>query len=80
MFSSLDTAQAFHNVLVEKDSQDAMAFICMYGLFKFLHMPFGLRNVGEVYCQLVAQIMNSLGLESVMQYLDDILIHAADIG
>ena len=79
VFSSLDAAQAFHNVPIEEDSQDATAFVCMYGLFKFLRMPFGLRNAGAVYCRLVAQIMDNLGLQSVAHYLDDILIHTAEV-
>ena len=56
VFSSLDAAQAFHNVPIAKCSQDATTFVCMYGLFKFLRMQFGLRNAGAVYCRLVAQI------------------------
>ena len=79
MFSSLDAAQAFHNVPIEEDSQDATAFVCMYGLFKFKRMPFGLKNAGAVYCRLVAQIMDNLGLQSVAHYLDDILIHTAEV-
>ena len=51
----------------------------MYGLFKFLRMPFGLRNAGAVYCRLVAQIMDNLGLESVAHYLDEFLIHTAEV-
>ena len=70
---------AFHNVPIEEHSQDATAFVCMYGLFKFLRMPFGLRNAGSVYCQLVSQLMDNLGLESVAHYLEDILIHIADV-
>ena len=58
----MDATQAFHNVPIEESSQDASALICMYGLYKFNCMPFGLRNVGAVYCQLIAQIMDSLGL------------------
>ena len=42
-------------------------------------MPFGLKNAGSVYCRLVAQIMDSLGLQSVAHYLDDVLIHTADV-
>ena len=79
VFSSLDAAQAFHNVPIEEDSQDATAFVCMYGLFKFKRMPFGLKNAGAVYCRLVAQIMDSLGLQSVAHYLDVVLIHTADV-
>ena len=77
VFSSLDAAQAFHNMPIEEESQDATAFVCMYGLFKFKRMPFGLKNAGAVCCQLVAQIMDSLGLQSVAHYLDDVLIHTS---
>ena len=63
IFSSLDAAQAFHNIPIEETSQEAAAFICSFGLFKFAHMPFGLKNAGTVYCRLVAQIMADLGLE-----------------
>ena len=71
VFSSLDAAQAFHNVPIEEDSQDCTAFVCMYGLFKFKRMPFGLKNAGVVYCRLVAQIMDNLGLQLVAHYFDD---------
>ena len=50
IFSSLDAAQAFHNIPIEEASQDATAFICSYGLYKFCRMPFGLKNAGAVYC------------------------------
>ena len=79
MFSFLDAAQAFHNVPIEEDSKDATAFVCMYGLFKFKCMPFGLKNAGAVYCRLVAQIMDNLGIQSVAYYLDDIFIHTAKV-
>ena len=67
------------NVPIDESSQDATAFVCMYGLFKFLRMPFGLRNTRAVYCRLVTQIMDNLGLESVAHYLDDILIHTSGV-
>ena len=47
VFSLLNMAQAFHNVSIDKISQDATSFICMYGLFKFCCMPFGLKNAGN---------------------------------
>ena len=51
----------------------------MYGLFEFQRLPFGLKNAGAVYCRLVAQIMDNLGLQSVAHYLDDVLIHTAEV-
>ena len=51
----------------------------MYSLFKFLCISFGLRNARAVYCRLMAQIMDNSGLESVAHYLNDILIHTAEV-
>ena len=65
IFSSLDAAQAFHNVPIKKESQDLTAFICAYGLFKFARMPFGLRNAGPVYFRLVIKVMADLGLAGI---------------
>ena len=42
-------------------------------------MPFGLKNASAMYCRLVAQIMDNLGLQSVAHYLDDILIHTTEV-
>ena len=54
IFSSLDATKAVHNVQINEDSQQLTSFICMFGLFQFKRMPFGLKNAGAVYCQLVA--------------------------
>ena len=45
----------------------------------FCRMPFGLKNAGAVYCRLVAKIMQDLGLQSVVHYLDNILIHTKGV-
>ena len=46
----------------------------MYGFYKTIHMSFGLCNARAVHYQLVAQIMDSLGLELVAHYPNDVLI------
>ena len=74
IFSSLDAAQAFHNITIEEASQDATAFICMCGLFMIMLMFYGLCIAGAVYCQVVAQIMANLGLELVVHFLDHQII------
>ena len=79
IFSSLDAAQASHNVQINEDSQQITTFICMFGLYQFKRMPFRLKNAGAVYCRLLAKIMQDLGLQSVVHYLDDILIHTKGV-
>ena len=65
VFSSLNAAQAFHNISIKDSIRDATTFICMYGLCR---MPFSLKNTGAVYCCSVTEIMNRLGQDSVCHY------------
>ena len=79
VFSTLDAAQAYHNVPVDPESQSLTAFICHFGLYIFKRMPFGLRNAGAKYCRIVQSLVDSLEMEGVLAYLDDLLLHTADI-
>ena len=42
-------------------------------------MPFGLKNAGAAYCRLVQRMIDMLGVEGVLAYLDDLLIHTDDL-
>ena len=75
VFSTLDAAQAYHNLPVAVGSRSLTAFICVFGLFEFLRMPFGLRNAGAHYCRLVQHMIDTLGIPGVSAYLDDLLLH-----
>ena len=75
-FSSLDAAQAFHNIPIKRESQALTAFITAFRTYKFERMLFGLKNAGAMYCCLVKQLLDCLKLDGkVLAYLDDILVH-----
>ena len=42
-------------------------------------MPFGLKNAGASYCRFVQRLVDSLGVPGIVAYLDDVLIHSADL-
>jgi hypothetical protein len=46
IFSTLDSAGAYHSVEIHRESREYMAFITPFGQFQFARMPFGLSNVG----------------------------------
>ena len=74
-FSSLDAAQAFHNIPIKRESQALTAFITAFRTYKFERMLFGLKNAGAMYCCLVKQLLDCLKLDGkVLAYLDDILV------
>jgi len=78
VFSSLDAAQAYHNIPIEKKSRPLTAFATAFGLFHFARLPFGLKNAGAAYCRLVQKMIDMLGVEGILAYLDDLLIHSRD--
>ena len=81
VFSSLDSAGAFHGIRVDPDSQPLTAFVCPRGSFQFLKMPFGICNAPSCYARMVARALETLPGESAkyaLAYLDDIVVHSRD--
>ncbi len=61
---------------VEMDPQDRekTAFTTPLGLFEFERMPFGLCNAPATFQQLMQQCLSGKVTESLLVYLDDIII------
>ena len=53
------------------------AIIPPFGLFKFIRMPFGLKNAAQAFQHLMDTVCQ--GLEFVFVYIDDILIASKDV-
>ena len=48
----------------------------MFGLYQFWRLPFGLKNA---YCRLVSKLIEMLGVEGLLAYFDDLLLHTQDV-
>ncbi len=72
VFFKLDLQKGYQQVPVAAEYVPKTAVITPFGLFKFLRMPFGLRNEGQTIQQMMDQIL--AGLEYTFVYLDDVLI------
>ena len=80
VFSSLDAAQAYHNVSLTPRARPLTAFITYLGLYEFKRMPFGLKNAGATYSRLAQKVKDGIQEEGVEAYLDDVLCHSRDAG
>ncbi|GKA26257.1 reverse transcriptase domain-containing protein [Tanacetum coccineum] len=49
----LDAYKGYHQIQIEKDDEEKTAFITNQGIFCYTKIPFGLRNAGATYQQLV---------------------------
>lgn len=76
-FTSLDCSQGFHQIPIAPDSISKTAFINTEGHFEYLRTPFGLANSPSVFQRVINKIINSLGIENILVYMDDILIATA---
>ena len=72
IFSKIDFVKGCHQVLVAPDDIYKTVIITQFGLYKFLRMPFGLKNAAQAFQQLMDTVCH--GLDSVFVYIDDILV------
>lgn len=79
IFSSLDSAGAFHSLVISPESRDYTTFISPFGTYRYKRMAFGLSNSPSVYCRLVQQALNRLPPGYAIAYLDDILVFSNNI-
>ena len=79
IYTTLDSAGAFHGIPVAPETRPLTAFISPRGLWQFCRMPFGIKSSPSVYARMVAKALNTLPGEAgryALGYLDDIICHS----
>ena len=70
--SLLDGFLGFKKILVHPDEQDKTAFTTPWGTFKYVKMPFGLKNVGATFQQAMDIAFAKEIHDFLVVYLDDL--------
>jgi len=71
-FYVVDLVCGFQHIPVAPGDIPKTAIITPFGLFEYMHMPFGLKNEAQTFQQLMDTVL--LDLNFVFCYLDDILV------
>ena len=73
----MDLKSGFWQVKVSEDSRQYTVFtVGSMGVYKFLHMPYGLCNVLAIFQHLMQNCLGELNLSFAMVYLDDVIMYS----
>ena len=73
-FSTLDANSGYWQVEIDPKDRDKTAFTSHHGLYRFIRMPFGLKNAPATFQRAIDVILSSVKWQFALVYLDDIVI------
>ena len=74
IFTTLDCNSGYWQVPVAEGERDKTAFITHMGLFRYLRMPFGLRNAPASFQRALDIILCGVRWQTCLIYLDDVIV------
>ena len=72
--STMDLKSGFWQVPVREGDKDKTAFVTPFGLYRFLRMPFGLRNSPATFQRLIDRFKAGLPDVCILAYMDDLIV------
>ncbi|GJW02790.1 reverse transcriptase domain-containing protein [Tanacetum coccineum] len=72
----LDAYKGYHQIQMAKEDEKKTAFITSQGIFCYIKMPYGLRNVGATYQPLVDKAFHKQIGKNLEVYVDELVIQS----
>ena len=78
LLSFMDAFSGYNQIKMDEADQEKTYFITSQGLFCYEVMPFGLKNAGATYQQLVNHMFRPQIGRNIEVYVDDMLVKSLD--
>lgn len=75
LFSTFDLTSGFFQIPLKTEDVPKSAFVCKYGQFEMLRMPFGLNNSSNTFQRTMELALQGLQWETCIIYIDDVIVY-----
>ena len=75
IFTTLDANCGYWQLNVDKPDQDKTTFISHSGTYRYVRMPFGLRNAPATFQRCLDILLSELRWKTCLVYLDDVITY-----
>jgi len=73
--STLDLTAGFHQLAMDDRSSEFTTFVCPFGKYRYLRMPFGLKNAPAIFQAVIEKVLKPV-LHCCRNYVDDVVIYS----
>jgi hypothetical protein len=70
----LDYFSFYHQIWPRKEDEEKTSFITSFGMYCYLRMSKGLRNIGSTFCIMMKAALKDQVSKNVLSYVDDIVV------
>ena len=77
VFSKLDLSQAYHQMLVDEQSQELLTITTHKGLYRYRRLPYGVASAPAVFQRTMEQILQ--GIPGLVVFMDDMQITGSTV-
>ena len=74
-FTVVDALKGYHQVPLDDESIDHTTFSTPFGRYKYLRLPFGIKQAGDDYCCRVSEVFDDV--PNTRRVVEDILVYSS---